>query len=104
MARRGRGGGGGRGRPVAAARSLTAWLTCGYLWAALTPLVVGLARRYPLSGPEWRRSAAAHAAAGVAVTFLRLTMADRFGHPFVDDTFGAASLTPVGPHAGALLP
>jgi signal transduction histidine kinase len=60
------------GRPVAAARSLTAWLTCAYVWAALTPLVVGLARRFPLSGAGWPRSVAVHAAAGLGVTFVQL--------------------------------
>jgi two-component system LytT family sensor kinase len=54
------------------ARALSEW----WLWALLTPAVVWLARRFPLSGGQWRRSLLIHAACGVAIAFLK-THADR---------------------------
>jgi hypothetical protein len=64
------------GRPanwsLTIARALSEW----WLWALLTPIVVRLARRFPLHGPRWRRSLVAHALAGFAVAFAK-TIADR---------------------------
>jgi two-component system, LytTR family, sensor kinase len=64
------------GRPanwfLSIARALSEW----WLWALLTPLVVWLARRYPLDRP-WRwRHAAIHAGAGVLVAIAK-TAAER---------------------------
>lgn len=53
-------------------RSLSEW----WLWAMLTPLVVGLARRFPLHGARWKQSLAVHALAGIAVAVGK-TAADR---------------------------
>jgi two-component system LytT family sensor kinase len=53
-------------------RSLTEW----WLWAALTPLVVYLARRFPLHGPRLVRHAIIHVAAGSAIAAAK-TLADR---------------------------
>jgi signal transduction histidine kinase len=54
------------------ARALVEW----WLWAALTPLVVRLARRWPVHGPHWVRALAAHGAVGALVA-LGKTHADR---------------------------
>lgn len=53
-------------------RALSEW----WLWALLTPLVVWLARRFPLSGPGRGRHLAIHVAAGVALSTGK-TIADR---------------------------
>jgi two-component system, LytTR family, sensor kinase len=53
-------------------RSLTEW----WLWALLTPLVVWLARRYPLDQRWPWRAAAIHLAAGSAVAIAK-TVAER---------------------------
>ena len=53
-------------------RSLAEW----WLWALLTPVVVSLARRFPLHGTRWKRSLAIHAAAGLVLAIAK-TLADR---------------------------
>lgn len=64
------------GRPAnwttTTARQLSEW----WLWALLTPLIVWLARRFPLQGTRWRRSLLVHALAGTALAIAK-TMADR---------------------------
>jgi len=53
-------------------RSLVEW----WLWALLTPVIVWLARRFPLDRPWPRRAAAVHLAAGAAIALLK-TAAER---------------------------
>jgi two-component system, LytTR family, sensor kinase len=53
-------------------RSLSEW----WLWALLTPLVVWLARRFPLHGPHRVRHAAVHLACGAGIAIAKTT-ADR---------------------------
>ena len=53
-------------------RSLAEW----WLWAALSPLVVWLARRYRIDGPRRGRSIAIHLCAGLAVAVVKM-LADR---------------------------
>ena len=53
-------------------RSLTEW----WLWALLTPVVVCLARRYPLDRPSAWRHALIHLAAGTALAIFK-TAAER---------------------------
>jgi two-component sensor histidine kinase len=53
------------GRPIEWGRMLTAWLVSAYIWAALTPLIFYLARRFPLERTHWRRSLFFHLAASV---------------------------------------
>jgi two-component sensor histidine kinase len=65
------------GRPanwgVTVKRSLTEW----WIWALLAPLVVWLARRFPLhGGPRAIRHAAVHVAAGTAIAVVK-TVVDR---------------------------
>ena len=64
------------GRPaswsITVARALSEW----WLWALLTPVVSRLARRYPVQGPQMRRSLAVHTVVGLAIALAK-TMADR---------------------------
>jgi len=53
-------------------RSLVEW----WLWALLTPLVVWLARQFPLDHPWPRRAVAIHLAAGMAIALVK-TAAER---------------------------
>jgi two-component system LytT family sensor kinase len=53
-------------------RSLSEW----WLWALLTPLVVSLARRFPLHGDHRVRNVALHVAAGMVIAVGK-TVADR---------------------------
>ncbi|MGH9347071.1 MAG: sensor histidine kinase [Vicinamibacterales bacterium] len=54
------------------ARTFSEW----WLWALLTPVVVRLARRFPLNRTGWRRSLVVHVLAGTA-TAVAKTAADR---------------------------
>lgn len=60
------------GRPTSWAKVLTAWAACAYLWAALTPLVLWLARRFPFGQGRWARPLAVHAGAGALVSVFHL--------------------------------
>jgi LytS/YehU family sensor histidine kinase len=53
-------------------RALSEW----WLWAVLTPIVVWLARRYPLHGPRRLRHLPVHVAAGAAIALAK-TATDR---------------------------
>jgi two-component system, LytTR family, sensor kinase len=55
-------------RPLTVTRSLAWQLAAVYLYAALTPLVLWLARRFPFDRQRWRRNLAVHACAGLAVS------------------------------------
>ena len=72
------------GRPanwsLTIARALSEW----WLWALLTPIVVRLARHFPLHGARWRRSLVAHTVAGVVVAFAK-TIADRAAFALMTD-------------------
>src|SRR5262249_54828654 len=54
------------GRPVAWPEALVSGLADWYVWAALTPGILWLARRFPFEGAGWRRSLAVHAAGSLA--------------------------------------
>ncbi|HWT00370.1 MAG TPA: histidine kinase [Pyrinomonadaceae bacterium] len=60
------------GRPLRVGEALSAWLLCAYLWLALTPLVLRLARRFPIERRSWRRNLPAHVAAAVLLSLLQL--------------------------------
>ncbi|HEY0378111.1 MAG TPA: histidine kinase [Pyrinomonadaceae bacterium] len=61
------------GRPLRLGETLASWLLCAYLWLALTPLVLMLARRFRLDRQSWRRNLPAHLAAAVALSLLQLS-------------------------------
>ena len=54
------------GRPMVWSGVLVSAFTDWWLWAALTPLILYLARRFPLESPAWGRHLLLHAAAGAA--------------------------------------
>jgi two-component system, LytTR family, sensor kinase len=62
------------GRPITWSRTLSSWLSCGYLWALLTPFIIRLARQYPLFGANRLRAIAIHLAAGIGFTLLQLVL------------------------------
>ena len=70
------------GRPANWALTIQRALSEWWLWALLTPLVVGLARRFPLHGPRRFRHAAIHLACGAAIAVFKTT-ADRISFALV---------------------
>ena len=60
------------GRPLGFGQAFTAWLICALLWFAATPLILWLARRFPLERHRWFRSALVHLAAASVLSFLLL--------------------------------
>lgn len=61
------------GRPLMVGSTVAAWLLCASLWLCLTPLVLKLARRFPLERKSWHRNLPAHVAAAVLLAFVHLT-------------------------------
>ena len=53
-------------------------LTMGYayMWAALTPLILYLARRFPMERNSWRRNVAVHLCIGIFIGFATRAMHD----------------------------
>jgi anti-sigma regulatory factor (Ser/Thr protein kinase) len=64
------------GRPPSWSLTIRRALSEWWLWALLTPIVVLLARRYPLHGPRRWRHLAIHVATGVVLAVAK-TAADR---------------------------
>lgn len=48
------------GKPVSWWRTLALWLVGGFIWATLTPCIIRIARRLPVTRSTWRRSVAIH--------------------------------------------
>jgi signal transduction histidine kinase len=61
-------------RPFSWWRAALVGLSDWYMWAALTPLVLWLARRYPLRAGRWGRPLLLHAAVSVALSLLVITL------------------------------
>lgn len=62
------------GRPISLEQTLASWLSCAYLWALLTPFVVGLAQRFPLENKSLRRNLAIHLAISILLSLFQLTI------------------------------
>ena len=62
------------GRPLNLGETLASWFICAYLWLALTPLVLKLARRFPLERRRWLAGALIHLAASASFAFLQLAV------------------------------
>ena len=60
------------GRSLSFSNIFIPWLICGYLWAALTPVTLRLARRFPLEKEVIVRRAALHLLFGVLISLLQL--------------------------------
>src|SRR5215210_2181552 len=55
------------GRPLRLGETLAAWMICACAWLAVTPLMLSLARRFPLERRGWLKNALVHLAAGSAL-------------------------------------
>jgi two-component system, LytTR family, sensor kinase len=62
------------GRAVNLEQTLVSWLTCAYLWALLTPLVINLAQRFPFEKKSIRRNLSIHLAVCVVVSLFQLAL------------------------------
>jgi two-component system, LytTR family, sensor kinase len=62
------------GRPASIGRALGVWLICAFLWLAATPLVLWLARRFPLERNRWITSVLVHLGASAVISFLLLAL------------------------------
>jgi two-component system, LytTR family, sensor kinase len=60
------------GRPLRLGETLVAWLICAYLWLALTPFVLRLARRFPLGRGQGARNLLLHLGASVLFALVQL--------------------------------
>lgn len=63
----------GAGGSLSWAEAGTGWIDW-YIWAALTPAVVELARRLPITGGAWPRAVAGHVLLGAIVSALELAL------------------------------
>jgi two-component system LytT family sensor kinase len=63
------------GREISFGRALLINVPFYWLWALLTPAILGLARRFPLDRARWKRSLAVHAGASVALSAVQLLVA-----------------------------
>ena len=59
------------GRPLQLRQTLIAWFICASLWFALTPLVLQLARRFPLDRRTWLVHGLVHLFAGLTLALVQ---------------------------------
>jgi sensor histidine kinase YesM len=57
-------------QPVEWSRALYVQMSWSYLWALATPLVLWLARRFPIDKQSWRRNSLVHLLAGTLLSFV----------------------------------
>jgi signal transduction histidine kinase len=62
------------GRPLNFGRALSVWLICAFLWFAATPLILWLARRFPLDRHQWLASVLVHLGVSAILSFLLLAL------------------------------
>jgi sensor histidine kinase YesM len=60
------------GRPFEWRSMLAVWLGSAYLWAALTPFILYLTRRFPIEKGRWLRGILAHLLLGVIFSLIEL--------------------------------
>src|SRR5688500_17966273 len=60
------------GVPPNIQRALVIWLICAGLWFAATPLMLGLARRFPIDRQRWVASSLIHLAVSGVISFVLL--------------------------------
>lgn len=60
------------GKPIPFGRTLIVWLSCAYIWALLTPLIIRLARRFPVERSKYLRTIAVHLFASALFSSLQL--------------------------------
>jgi two-component system LytT family sensor kinase len=85
------------GRPITWANNFAAWLICGYLWAGLTPPILYLSRRFPITRRNYFRGALFHFACSLIAAALLLggyaLAAKLAGLPIAQQPLGATFLT-----------
>src|SRR5207244_1871225 len=69
------------GRTISWGRALAVNIPFYYLWALLTPLLIRLARRFPLTRGRWGASLAVHVPLSLVVTALQLLAANALLFP-----------------------
>lgn len=62
------------GRPLRIGGTLSIWLLCAFLWLVATPLILWLARRFPLERHRWVASLLIHLASGATISLLLLAL------------------------------
>ncbi|HEY5837737.1 MAG TPA: histidine kinase, partial [Pyrinomonadaceae bacterium] len=60
------------GFPPNIQRAVVIWLICAGLWFAVTPLILGLARRFPIDRQRWVGSGLIHLAVSCLISFVLL--------------------------------
>ncbi len=60
------------GRPMKLGETLAAWMICACVWLGLTPLMLYLARRFPLERRRWLKNTLVHFAASVVFSLFQL--------------------------------
>src|SRR6188474_1440579 len=60
------------GFPPNIKRALVIWSICAALWFAVTPLILWLARRFPIDRQRWGTSSLMHLAASGVISFVLL--------------------------------
>ena len=72
--------------PVPFWRILTWQLVSGYIWFAISPIILYLARRFPFDGGRWKKSVPVHLVACLAIAFGQLLLdafvLTRLGYPW----------------------
>lgn len=63
-----------RGEPLAWSRASAVWLAWAAAWAALTPIALGLAARFPLQRPRFLAALAIHTLASASCALLNLAV------------------------------
>src|SRR6266404_2028065 len=72
--------------PIRWERIFTVELLYAYIWAALTPLILWLARRYPIERWNWVRSLLVHLAASLFIGFATRVLHDLMLYSLVGDS------------------
>ena len=62
------------GRPRPYSRVLSIWLVCASIWALMTPLVLWLAKRFPINREHWLPSIGLHLLFGSFIASLQLAV------------------------------
>jgi two-component sensor histidine kinase len=62
------------GRPLKLGETLASWFICAGLWLVATPLILLLARRFPLERSVWPRNVALHFVLSFSFAFLLLAL------------------------------
>src|SRR4028118_1101713 len=71
--------------PVSFWKILSWQMVSGYVWFALSPLILFLAQKFPLEPRRWKRSLPVHLVASIVIALFQLVIATsvltRLGYP-----------------------